>query len=157
MSFSLGTLIIQMISFVIFIWFTMRFVWRPLNRVMAERNLRIADGLAAADKGQQAEAEARERVDIEIARAKEQAAEILNKADKRRSEILEEAKTEAKAEAARILKGAQAEIEQEVNRARETLRSQLAAIVLSGARKIIEKEIDEKTHAAWVSKLVTQL
>ncbi len=152
-----ATLFVQIFTFAIFIWFTMKYVWRPLTKVMDERNQRITDGLAAADKGQQAEEEARKQAEIEIARAKEQAAEILGKAEKRRAEIVEEAKNEAKAESERLKQAAQAEIEQEVNRAREKLRSQLAAIVIAGAQKVLEKEIDEKAHAELVNKLVSEL
>ncbi len=152
-----ATLFVQIFTFAIFIWFTMKYVWKPLTKVMDERNQRITDGLAAADKGQKAEEEARKQAELEIARAKEQAAEILGKAEKRRAEIVEEAKNEARAESERLKQAAQAEIEQEVNRAREKLRTQLAAIVISGAQKVLEKEIDEKVHAELVNKLVSEL
>jgi len=152
-----ATLIVQIITFALFIWFTMKFVWTPLSGVMDARNKTIADGLAAADKGQQAEAEARVEADAEIARAKEQAVEILNKAEKRKTEIIEEAKNEAKAEAGRIRTAADAELEQEVNRAREHLRSQVGSIVIAGASKVLEKEIDESAHAALMNKLVKEI
>ncbi len=152
-----ATLIVQIITFALFIWFTMKFVWTPLSGVMEARNKTIADGLAAADKGQQAEADARVEADAEIARAKEQAIEILNKAEKRKTEIIEEAKNEAKAEAGRIRTAADAELEQEVNRAREHLRSQVSSIVIAGASKVLEKEIDESAHAALMNKLVEEI
>ena len=152
-----ATLIVQIITFALFIWFTMKFVWTPLSKVMDDRNKTIADGLAAADKGQQAEADARTAAEAEIARAKEQAAEILNKAEKRKNEIIDEAKDDAKTEAERIRTAAEAEIEQEVNRAREQLRGQVASIVLAGASKVLEKEIDESAHADLVGQLVKEI
>lgn len=152
-----ATLIVQIITFALFIWFTMKFVWSPLSGVMEARNKTIADGLAAADKGQQAEAEAKVAADAEVARAKEQAVEILGKAEKRKTEIIEEAKNEAKAEAERIRTAAAAELDQEVNRAREHLRSQVGSIVIAGASKVLEKEIDESAHAALMNKLVEEI
>lgn len=157
MSLTFGTLIVQMISFVIFIMFTMKYVWKPLTGVMEQRNKQIADGLAAAEKGQKAEVEARELAAKEVAAAKQQAADIISKAEKRGSEIIEEAKAEAKAETERLLTAAHAEIEQEFNRAREQLRSQVASIVLQGAQKVLEKEISEKTHSDLVNKLVSEI
>ena len=157
MSMTLGTLIVQIISFVIFIWFTIKFVWKPLTGVMEHRNQQIADGLAAAEKGQKAEIEAKAKAEADVAQAKTQASEIINKAEKRGSEIIEESKAEAKAEAERLLTAARAEIEQEFNRAREQLRSQVASIVVQGAQKILEKEIDEKAHSDLVNKLVSEI
>lgn len=157
MSMTLGTLLVQMVSFMIFIWFTMIFVWKPLTGVMDQRNKQIADGLAAAEKGQKAEIEAKQLAASEIAAAKAQAAEIINKAEKRGSEIIEEAKAEAKVEAGRLLTGANAEIEQEFNRAREKLRSQIASIVVQGAQKVLEKEISEKAHSDLFNKLVSEI
>lgn len=152
-----ATLIVQIITFAIFIWFTMKFVWKPLSGVMEARNKTIADGLAAADKGQKAEEEARIAAEAEIARAKEQAADILGKAEKRKTEIIEEAKNEAKTEAERVRTAAEAELEQEVNRAREHLRSQVGSIVIAGATRVLEKEIDESAHADLVDKLVQEI
>jgi F-type H+-transporting ATPase subunit b len=151
------TLIGQAISFAVFVWFCMKFVWPPIMAALTERKKQIADGLAAAEKGQQAEALAKAEAEKEIAGAKEQAAEILRKAEKRGSEIVEEAKADAKVEAERIMTAAQAEIDQELNRAREHLRAQVAGIVISGAQKVIEKEIDEKSHSDLVNKLVAEI
>ena len=151
------TLIGQAISFAVFVWFCMKFVWPPLMAALTERKKQIADGLAAAEKGQQAEALAKQEAEKEVALAKEQAAEIIRKAEKRGTEIVEEAKADAKAEAARIMTAAHAEIDQELNRAREHLRSQVASIVISGAKKVIEKEIDEKSHSDLVNKLVAEI
>lgn len=151
------TLIGQAIAFAAFVWFCMKFVWPPLMAALNERKKQIADGLAAAEKGQQAEALAKQEAQKAIADAKEQAAEILRKAEKRGSEIVEESKVDAKAEAERIMTAARAEIDQELNRAREHLRGQVSAIVISGATKVIEKEIDEKSHADLVNKLVAEI
>lgn len=152
-----ATLFVQIFTFALFIWFTMKFVWKPLTKVMDDRNQRITDGLAAAEKGQRAEEDAKAQAAMEVAKAKEQAAEILNKTEKRKTEILEEAKAEAKSEATRILQAAQAEIEQEVNRAREQLRSQVASIAMAGATKVLGKEIDDKAHADMLGQLVKEI
>ncbi len=135
----------------------MKFVWTPLSGVMDARNKTIADGLAAADKGQQAEADARTAADAEIVKAKEQATEILNKAEKRKTEIIEEAKSEAKVEADRIRTAAEADLEQEVNRARENLRKQVGSIVIAGASKVLGKEINESAHSDLMNKLVKEI
>jgi len=157
MTMTIGTLIVQIISFILFIWFTMKFVWKPLTGVMEERTKEITDGLAAAEKGQKAEAEAKIQADSEVAAAKVQASEIISKAEKRGSEIIDEAKTDAKAEGVRLITAANTEIEQEFNRAREQLRTQVASIVMQGAQKVLEKEIDEKIHSDLVNKLVSEI
>ncbi len=152
-----ATLFVQMITFALFVWFTMKFVWTPLTKVMDERNQRITDGLSAAEKGQRAEEDAKTQAQLEISKAKEQAIEILSKTEKRKTEIIEEAKNDAKAEAERIIVAAKAEIEQEVNRAREQLRTQVASIAMAGAAKVLGKEIDEKAHADLLGQLVKEI
>ncbi len=151
------TLIMQSISFVLFVWFCMRFVWPPMIAALTQRKKQISDGLAAADKGLKAEAEAMVQAETDIAAAKSQANEIISKAEKRGSEIVDEAKADAKAEADRILVAANAEIDQEFNRAKEQLRTQVASIVIQGAEKVLEKEIDEKAHTDIVNKLVAEI
>lgn len=152
-----ATLIGQMITFVAFILFTMKFVWPHVTRAMAERQQRIADGLAAAEKGvrdlEQAKTQA---ADIQN-EARTQAADILGQANKRGGSIVDEAKSQAQAERERILAQAQAEIEQERNRLREALRAELAGIAVAGAGRILEREIDAKTHAALLDKLAAEL
>lgn len=152
-----ATLIGQMLTFAVFVWFTMRFVWTPLTGLMEERNKRIADGLAAAERGQHEQELAEKRAKETLQEAKGQAAEILNHAQKRAAEIVDEAKMDAKAEGARLVSAAQAEIEQEVNRAREELRKQIAVISLAGAEKILRREVDEKAHSDVLSELAQQI
>lgn len=151
------TLIGQMISFALFVWFTMRFVWPPLTKAMAERQTRIADGLAAAEKGKR-ELEVAEKRALEVLRkAKGDAAEVVAGAEKRAAQIADEAKVQAKAEAERILQAAKVEIDQELNRAREQLRTAVASLAAVGAAKILEQEIDAGAHAKLLDAVVRQL
>lgn len=152
-----ATLIGQMITFVVFILFTMKFVWPFVTRAMAERQQRIADGLAAAEKGVRDLEQAKTQASDIQNEARTQAADILGQANKRGSVIVDEAKSQAQAERERILAQAQAEIEQERNRLREALRAELAGIAVAGAGKILAREIDAKTHAALLDKLAAEL
>ncbi len=151
------TLIGQTISFFFFVWFCMKYVWPPLINAMQERKEKIADGLAAAERGKHEQALAEERAKDDLKKAKEQAAEILAKAERRASEIVDEAKEAAMEEGARIKTAAQAEIEQEVNRAKESLRKEVSALALSGAQKILGREIDADAHKAVLDELVAEL
>lgn len=151
------TLIGQSITFLFFVWFTWKFVWPPLNQALAERKKKIADDLAAAEKGRHEQKLAEKRAVKVIKEAKTQAQEIINHAEKRGNEISDEAKDKAKIEADRIVEAAKGEIEQETNRAREELRAAVAELAVAGAAKILEKEIDAKVHADMVDKLVKQL
>lgn len=151
------TLIGQTLSFLLFVWFCKKYVWPPMMAAMADRQKKIADGLAAAEKGQQAEQLAKQEADQLIADAKTQAAEIVASAEKRGSAVEEEAKGKAKAEGERILASAQAEIDQEANRAREELRKQVSTLAVAGASKIINKEIDAKAHDGLLEDLIAQL
>lgn len=152
-----ATLIIQMITFAIFVWFTMRFVWKPLTGIMEERNKRIADGLAAAERGQHEQELAEQRAKETLHEAKERAAEIVNQAQKRANEMVEEAKTEARSEGERLLAAAQAEIEQEVNRAREQLRAQVAVLAVEGAQRVLKREVDANAHNQMLDELTSQI
>ncbi len=151
------TLIGQTISFAVFVWFCMKYVWPPIMAVLEERKKKIADGLAAAELG----AEAQEKAEAEAAEmlkeAKQQASDIISQAQKRGNEMVEEAKTTAKTEAERVKTSAEAELEQEVSRARETLRGQVATLAVSGAEKILQREIDAKAHQQVVDELVAQI
>ena len=152
-----ATLIVQMITFALFVWFTMRFVWKPLTGIMEERNKRIADGLAAAERGQHEQELAEQRAKESLHEAKERASEIVNQAQKRANEMVEEAKNEARAEGERLLAAAQAEIEQEVNRAREQLRAQVAVLAVNGAERVLKREIDPHAHTQMLDELVSQI
>jgi len=152
-----ATLLGQTITFFLFVWFCKKYVWPPMVSAMEARQKKIADGLAAAEKGQQAEQIAKKEAESLVSQAKSQAAEIIANAEKRGSAVEAEAKEKAKAEGERIVTAAQAEVEQETNRAREELRKQVSTLVVSGASKIINKEIDDKTHDGLLEDLVTQL
>ncbi len=151
------TLIAQLVSFAVFVWFTMKFVWPPLVKAMDERKAKIADGLAAAERGQHEQQLAEERAKQYLHEAKQQAAEIKAKAEKQAAMLIEEAKDKAFDEGNRQLAAAQAEIEQEVNRAREELRAKVAELALAGAEKILRKEIDADAHKDIVEAVANQI
>ena len=151
------TLIGQLVSFVVFVWFTMKFVWAPIMAALEARKKEIADGLAAAERGQHEQELAKERAKEKLHDAKQQAAEIVNQAHKRANEIIEEAKNDAKAEGDRMLTAAQTEIEQEINRSREVLREKVAVLVISGAEKILQKEINADVHKDVIDNVSGQI
>ena len=152
-----ATLLGQMITFAVLVWFIHRFLWGPLTRMMAERSKRIADGLAEAERGKR-ELELANKRSVEILReGKHQAADIVAQAEKRSLQIIEEAKHAAKAEGERIIAGAKAEIAQEVSRAKEVLRSQVSALAVAGAEKILRREVDAKEHAALLKSIQNDL
>jgi len=152
-----ATLIGQMITFGLLVIFTMKYVWPPLIQAMQDRQKRIAEGLAAAERGVREQELAATKAAETLRGAKRQAAEIIAQAQKRANEIVEQSKNEAREEGQRQLVVAKAEIEQEMNRAREQLRSQVAAIAVSAAGKILSQEVDAKVHAKMIEDLVTQL
>lgn len=152
-----ATLIGQSIAFFLFVWFCMKFIWPPLTNALDERKKTIADGLAAAEKGKR-ELELGEKKALDtIKKAKQDAAEVIVLAEKRATEIAEEAKEQAKAEAERIIAAARTDIEQEMNRAKEQLRAAVAQLAVAGAARILEKEVDAKTHAKLLEAVVKQL
>jgi F-type H+-transporting ATPase subunit b len=151
------TLIAQLISFAVFVWFTMKFVWPPIVKALEERKAKIADGLAAAERGQHEQELAEKKAAERLHEAKQQAAEIIAKAEKRGSEIVEEAKSDARTEGDRLVTAARAEIEQETNKAREVLREKVAELALAGAEKILRKEINAAAHQDIVTALAKQI
>lgn len=151
------TLLAQAVSFAILIWFTVKFVWPPLLTAVETRQKTIADGLAAAERGKHDLELASKRAAQELHAAKEKASEIIAQAEKRATEIIEEAKGNAKIEGDRIITGAKAEIEQEVNRAKEGLRQQVSELAITGAEKILRREIDAKAHADMLSAIAKEL
>jgi F-type H+-transporting ATPase subunit b len=146
-----------MLAFVGFVLFCMKFVWPPIIAAMAEREKKIADGLAAADRASHDLELAKEKAVERLKEAKEEAAGIVDSANKRAAQIVEEAKDAAVVEADRVKASAQAEIEQETNRAREHLRGQVAALSLAGAEKVLGATIDQDAHADLVDKLAAEL
>ena len=151
------TLIGQMIAFICFVMFCMKYVWPPILAAMAEREKKIADGLAAADRASHDLELAKEKAVERLKEAKHEAAGIIDSANKRGNQLVEEAKDAAVVEADRVKASAQAEIEQETNRAREQLRSQVAALSLAGAEKVLGAAIDQEAHNELVEKLATEL
>lgn len=151
------TLLWQMVFFVIFVWFTKKFVWTPIIGVINERKTTIADGLAAAEKGQRAEEEGRRKAEEVVSDARAQAAEIIGRAEKHGQELVEEAKSRARSEGDRIVASARDDIQTELNRARETLRAQVGELAVEGARKILGREIDTRAHADLLDRLAARL
>jgi F-type H+-transporting ATPase subunit b len=151
------TLLGQMIAFAAFVWFTMKFVWPPLVRALEERKAKIADGLAAAERGVHEQALAQERAKERLHEAKQQAAEIVAKAEKRAAEIVEEAKDDARAEGARLLEAAAAERERELSKAREALREKVAELAVVGAERILRKEINADAHHQLLDTLAKEM
>jgi len=152
-----ATLIGQAISFIFFVWFCMKFVWPPIMSALEERKKKIADGLAAAERGKHEQELAEEHAKKVIGEAKQDAANIIAQAQKRANEIVEEAKETARAEADRIVTAANAEIEQEVNRAKETLRGQVVSISVAAASRILKREINESSQDELIKDLVAQI
>jgi len=152
-----ATLIGQSIAFFVFVWFVMKYVWPPLITALDERKKTIADGLAAAERGKHEQELAEKAAEKHIKEAKDQAAEIVTQAQKRAAEIVEEAKDNAKEEAGRVKTAADAEIEQEINRAKEDLRAQVSAIAIAGAEKILERTIDKAANEEMLDKLAAEL
>lgn len=151
------TLFGQTIGFALFVWFCMKLVWPPLRDALHERQKKIADGLAAAERGEHEEELARQRGEETVREAKAQAAEIIENAQKRGNEIVEESKASARTEGERIKQSAQAEIDREVTQAREHLRGQVVAIALTGAEKVLRSEVDQDKHARVLDELVEEL
>lgn len=152
-----ATLFGQILVFALLIWFIKAFLWEPMRNVMENRKKRIADGLAAAERGQKEQEEAEQQVRQQLNAAKQQASEIISQAQRRASEIVEEAKREAREEGERIKAAAQSDIEQEINRAREGLRKQVAMISIAAAEQVLKKEIDAKAHSAVLDDLAAQI
>ncbi|MEQ8938733.1 MAG: F0F1 ATP synthase subunit B [Gammaproteobacteria bacterium] len=152
-----ATLLGQLVTFAIFVWFTMKFVWPLLLNQMKEREARIADGLAAAEEGQKALAEAQQKSIDEVNKGKEKAAGIISQAQKRGDDIVEEAKETAKKESSRIKEQALSEIEQEKEKARQELKNQVATLAIAGAEQILMREIDQNAHNEVLAKISQQL
>jgi F-type H+-transporting ATPase subunit b len=151
------TLIGQTIAMIVFVWFCMKFIWPPIMTSIEERQKEIADGLAAAERGQQSLDKAKTEADGIVAEARKQATTIIDQAQARANEIIAEGKAEGVKERERQLAAATAEVEQETNRAREELRGQVSAIAVASAEKILRREIDPEAHEDILSKLAAEL
>lgn len=151
------TLIGQMLSFALFVWFTMKIVWPPVMRAMENRQKRIADGLAAGERGRHELELAQQKATDTLREAREQAADMLGEAGKRAAQLLDEAKNQAREEGERILAAMRAEAERERNAAREALRQAVAELAVAGAAKILQKEIDAKANARLLDGVIREL
>jgi F-type H+-transporting ATPase subunit b len=151
------SLIAQALTFAAFIWFTVSFVWPPLLRLIEERQAKIADGLAAADRGARSLEEAQVRIQGMVEEARDQARQIIDQAQTRAGGIVEEARTAAEQERDRIIQAARAEVDQQINKARDELRGQVAAIAIAGAEKILAREIDARSHQELLTRLAGQI
>lgn len=152
-----GTLIAQLIVFLILVWFTMSYVWPPIAKALDERARKIADGLSAADKAKSELAVAHKRVEEQLAAARDDASKRLADAERLAQSMVEEAKTRASEEGAKIVAAAKAEAEQEAVKAREALREQVAALAVMGAEAILRREINANVHADLLGQLRAQL
>jgi F-type H+-transporting ATPase subunit b len=152
-----ATLIGQSITFIVFVWFCMRFVWPPIMHALQQRKEKVAEGLAAGERGRHELELARKKALETMHEAKQKAAEIISRAEKRGAEIIEEAKNEAVAEGNRVKAAAQLEIEQEVNRAKESLRGQVVEIATAGAGRILKRELDATANDELIKDLVAQI
>ncbi len=151
------TLIGQSIAMLVFVWFCMKYIWPPIMQAIEERQKEIADGLAAAERGQQSLDKAQAEAGDVVSEARKQATSILDQANARANEIVAEGKADGVKERERQLTAARSEVEQETNRAREQLRAQVAVIAIASAEKILRREIDAKTHEDILSQLAAEL
>ena len=152
-----ATLFVQMVTFALFVWFTMKFVWPPITKALEERQDKIAEGLSAAERGKRELELAQHRVVDALRVAKQSAADIIDKANRRAGQIIDEAKNQARIEGQRQAKLAQEQIERDLNQVKEGLRKQLAGLAVAGAEKILQKEVDASTHSSLLDQLVEEI
>jgi hypothetical protein len=152
-----ATLIAQLIVFLILVWFTVKYVWPPIAKALDERIDKIAEGLAAAERGKSDFEQAEKKVAELLTEGRSQVTEIVANAEKRAAQIVEDAKNQATIEAARITAQAKADADQEISRAREALREQVAVLAVKGAEAILRREINEAQHAKMLGTLKQEL
>ncbi|MBV8802963.1 MAG: F0F1 ATP synthase subunit B [Gammaproteobacteria bacterium] len=152
-----ATLIGQLITFIILVWFIMRYVWPPITKALNEREKTISAGLQAAERGKRELIDAEHKALNIIREAKIEAANVIDQAQKRTIQIIEEAKEGARQEATRVLERAQAEIMREVNQAKEDMRKQLATLAIAGAEKIIQRNLDPSAQTALLDEFVAEI
>jgi F-type H+-transporting ATPase subunit b len=146
-----------MIVFFVLGWFTMKFIWPPMTKAMDERRQKIADGLAAGEKGQADLAQAKARISLIEASSKSETHARMLEAEKQGATILDQARRDAEAEKARIIAQAQQDAAQEIERAREGLRADVALLAIKGAEQILKREVDAKAHAQLLEQLKAEL
>jgi len=152
-----ASLFIQWIPFLFLVWFTARYIWPPITKALDERRLKIADGLAAADRAKQELSSANQRVEQQLAATREESTKRIADAERMAAGLVEEGKRRANEEAAKIMAAAKADAEQQLVAARETLRDQVAVLAVKGAEQILRREVDSKVHAELLSRLKTEL
>ncbi|HEX2667770.1 MAG TPA: F0F1 ATP synthase subunit B [Gammaproteobacteria bacterium] len=152
-----ATLLAEMVAFFLFVVITMKWIWPMLGNALAEREQKIADGLAAGERGKQELAKAHDEAGVILKDARGKAADAVNTANQQASQILETARKESQAERQRQVEAAKAEIQQELNRAKDALRAEVAKVALAAAERIIEREIDAKAHKALLDELASQI
>ena len=152
-----ATLLGQMLTFVVFVWFIKRYLWEPLITAMEDRSQRIAEGLTSAELGQKKMDQAKVEYKKIVGNAKSKATEVLNNAQQQSNSLIEQARKTAKEEADKIMNASNIQIEQEINQAKEELKNEVAKISIKCAEKIIEKEIDKKKHEKIFSDVVKDL
>jgi F-type H+-transporting ATPase subunit b len=152
-----STLFVQIVVFAILVWFTMKFVWPPITAALDERAKKIADGLSAADKAKSELAVANKKVESQLSAARDDAAKRLADAERLALQLVEDAKSRASEEAAKIVAQAKADADQESIKAREALREQVALLAVKGAESILKREVDANVHAELLTRLKTEL
>ncbi|MCA0177094.1 MAG: F0F1 ATP synthase subunit B [Proteobacteria bacterium] len=152
-----GTLIVQMIVFLILVWFTMKFVWPPIVTALDERARKVAEGLSAADKAKAELTQANQRVEQQLSAARDDAAKRLADAERLAQQIVEDAKARANDEGSKIVAAARAEADQAAVQARESLREQVAVLAVKGAEQILKREVNPGVHAELLTRLKTEL
>ena len=152
-----ATLIGQLIAFAIFVWFCMKFVWPPIINAIEKRQSQIANALASAEEAKKEQADNKALAEQEISNAKIKAQEILDAANKRRNEVLDEVKIEAEELKAKIIEQGYAEVEAERKRVQEELRVKVASLAIAGAEKIVGRTVDEAANNDIIDKLVAEL
>ena len=151
------TLIAQAVEFLVFLWFCKAFIWPWLMKKIEERQKMIADGLAEAERGRSSLADAQKQTEVILRDARNRAQELVTAAEKAASQRIEESKSQAKTEGDRLVAAAKASIEQEVQSAKQQLREQVAALAVSGAEKILAREVDARAHSEMLDRLKAQL
>ena len=152
-----ATLIGQAVGFLVLVWFTWKFIWPPLLGAIEERQKKIADGLAAADRGQKDLDEAKTKANEIVREARDKAVQVVDQAHKRSGELIDEAKHNAVAEGERLVTAARGEVATEASRARDGLRGEVAALALAGAERLLGREVDARVHADLLEQLAAEI
>lgn len=151
------TLIGQSITFLVFVWFCWKYIWPPMVHAMQERQKAIGEGLAAADRAEKDLQLAQDRATDQLREAKEEAQKILEQARHQATQMIENAKNEARSEGERLKDAQRSEIEQEINRAKEQLRAQVASLAIAGAEKVLGASVDADRHGELLDELAAEL